>query len=71
MKNERHYNRANCTGCVRGCFTDQYGRRITISGVHAFSYTIEIMSITTITVEHYHNGAEARVRFNNLKRVRK
>lgn len=69
-KPKRVYHRANCTGCVRGCFIDQYGRRITISGVHAFSYTIEIVGITTTTVEHYPNGKEARARFNNLKRVR-
>lgn len=67
---KRVYHRANCTGCVRGRFTDRYGRRITISGVHAFSYTIEIVSITTVTVEHYPNGKEARARFNNLKKVR-
>lgn len=65
------YNRANCTGTIRGTFVDKYKRRITISGVHAFEYTIEIVTITKVTIiEHYHNGAEARRRFNNLKRVR-
>lgn len=64
------FNRNHCTGCVRGCFTDKYGRKITMCGVHAFEYTIEIVSITTIIVEHYPNGATARVRYNNLKRVR-
>lgn len=67
---KRVYHRANCTGIIRGQFIDQYGRKITICGKHAFEYTIEIVSITTITVEHYPNGKEARVRFNNLKRVR-
>lgn len=65
------YNRANCTGIIRGTFVDKYSRTITISGVHAFEYTIEIVTITKVTItERYHNGAMARKRFNELKKKR-
>ena len=65
------YNRGNCTGIIRGQFTDQYGRKVTISGTHAFEYTIEITIKANVTfTERYPNGKEAHKRFNNLKRVR-
>lgn len=68
----RNYNKSNCTGCVRGQFIDIYERRITIIGQHAFSYTIEIVSILGApTYERYPNGATARRRFNELKRKRR
>ena len=68
---KRVYHRANCTGVVRGQFIDQYGRKVTICGKHAFEYTIYIESIThVVTTEFFSNGAEARKRFNTLKRVR-
>lgn len=67
----KNYNRANCTGCIRGTFVDKYQRTITICGKHAFEYSIEIVSITKVTIiERYHNGAEARRRFNELKKKR-
>lgn len=67
----KNYNRTNCTGTIRGTFTDKYSRTITISGVHAFEYTIEIVTITkAVTTERYKNGKTARKRFNELKRKR-
>ena len=62
------YNQANCTGQIRGQFIDKYGRRITILGQFAFSYTIEISSppVSTI-IERYDNGRKARARFQQLK----
>lgn len=70
-ESKRVYHRVNCTGVVRGQFIDQYGRKITICGKHAFEYTIYIESVThVVTTECFSNGAEARKRFNNLKRVR-
>lgn len=70
-ESKRVYHRANCVGVVRGQFIDQYGRKITISGVHAFEYTIHIESVThVVTTEFFTNGAEARKRFQTLKRVR-
>ena len=72
VETKRVYHRVNCTGIVRGQFIDQYGRKITICGKHAFEYTIYIESITHVVVtEYFANGTEARKRFNDLKRVRK
>ena len=68
---KRVYHRSNCTGIVRGQFIDQYGRKVTICGKHAFEYTIYIESVThVVTTEFFANGAEARKRFNTLKRIR-
>ena len=65
------YNRGNCTGIIRGQFTDQYGRKITIQGIHAFEYTICIESPShVVTFERFATGADARKRFQILKRVR-
>lgn len=66
----RKYNRKNCCGCLRGQFTDQYGRTITIGGVHAFEYFIEVRTTTRITVYYYPNGKDARKAFNGFKRKR-
>ena len=63
----RTYNKANCTGQIRGQFIDKYGRRITILGVFAFSYAIEIASSTSIIIERFDNGTKARARFQQLK----
>lgn len=60
------YNQANCTGQIRGQFTDKYGR-ITILGQFTFSYTIEISSSVSTTIERYDNGRKARARFQQLK----
>lgn len=65
------YNKSNCTSCIRGTFVDKYQRTITICGTHAYEYSIEIVTITKVTiVERYHNGAMARKRFNELKKKR-
>lgn len=65
------YNRAHCIGMVRGQFTDKYGRKITIQGIHAFEYTIVIESVNHIvTTERFATGADARKRFQTLKRIR-
>ena len=61
----------HCTGMIRGQFYDMSGRRITISGVHAKRYTIEIISISGIAFyESFPNGALARKRWRELKRKR-
>ena len=61
----------NCTGLIRGQFIDHAGRRITIFGVHAKRYTIEIISILgTPYYENFPNGKLARKRYNELKRKR-
>ena len=70
----RHFNRANCTGCIRDSFIDVHGRTITLGGVHAFEYFIEIRRtvFTEVKIEifYYPNGRTARQRFQQLKRKR-
>lgn len=44
-----------------------WGRVITLTGTHAFEYTIHIEGIRTVT-ETFVNGKLARKRFNELKR---
>lgn len=59
----RKYNRLNCDSTVRARFM---GRVITLTGTHAFEYTIHIEGIRTVT-ETFVNGKLARKRFNELK----
>lgn len=65
----KHYNKKNCTSCVRAHITDAYGRKITLYGQHAFDYSICIESITgNITIETYKNGTIARKRLRELRK---
>lgn len=68
----RHYNRSNCTGLIRDSFVDIHGRTITLGGVHAFEYFIEIrktvFSEIKIEIFYYPNGRTARQRFQQLRR---
>ena len=70
----RTYHRNKCTGLIRDSFTDVHGRQITIGGVHAFEYFIEIRRtvFTEVKIEifYYPNGRVARQRFQQLKRKR-
>lgn len=63
----RKFNRLHCDSTVRARFTDSWGRVITLTGTHAFEYTIHIEGIRTVT-ETFVNGKLARKRFNELKR---
>ena len=63
----RKFNRLHCDSIVRARFTDSWGRVITLTGTHAFEYTIHIEGIRTVT-ETFVNGTLARKRFNELKR---
>ncbi len=56
---------------IRDQFYDVHGRRITLFGTFAFSYTIEIQWGTLYTInEIFPNGASARKRYSQLKRKR-
>lgn len=67
----KKYNKANCTGCVRAEITDKWGRKITLTGIHAFDWTIYIEGATgNISIEHYSKGDQARKRFGDLKKKR-
>ena len=63
----RKFNRSHCDSIVRARFTDSWRRVITLTGTHAFKYTIHIEGIRTVT-ETFVNGTLARKRFNELKR---
>lgn len=64
------YNKNRCQGCLRGSFTDKWGRVITIGGIHSYEYFIEVKTITTVTVYSYPNGASARRVYNQMKKKR-
>lgn len=70
----RRYNRKNCTGLIRDSFVDIHGRTITLGGVHAFEYFIEIRQavFTEVKIQIYTfpNGRTARARFQQLRRKR-
>lgn len=69
VKIMKKYNRANCTGSIRAEIIDKWGRKITLTGIHAFDWSIYIEGITgNIAIEHYSNGGNARKRFNELKK---
>lgn len=63
------YHRENCDTLVREVIVDAWGRKIVISGTHAFEYSITVISITgRAATTTYKNGKEARKEFNKYKR---
>ena len=64
------FNQKNCECRVRESKIDQYGRRITVTGQHAFGYNIHIQERDKITSFPYPNGTEARKAFRELTKVR-
>lgn len=63
-KKMRKFNRLHCDSTVRARFTDSWGRVITLTGTHAFEYTIHIEGIRTVT-ETFVNGKLARKDLTN------
>lgn len=66
----KHFNKSNCTSCLRGQHVDKWGRTITIFGTHSYEWGIEIKGVGSYNIERFSNGTDARKRFNQLKRVR-
>ena len=66
----RIFNQKNCECRVRESKVDQYGRRITVTGQHAFGYNIHIQDKGKITSFPYPNGTEARKAFKELTKIR-
>ena len=64
------FNQKNCECRVRESKIDQYGRRITVTGQHAFGYNIHIQDRDKITSFSYSNGTEARKAFRALTKIR-
>lgn len=69
MARKHTYHRENCDCFIREVIVDAYGRRVILSGQHAFEYSITIISITgRIAVTNFKNGKEARKEFYKYKR---
>ena len=66
----RIFNQRNCECRVRESKVDQYGRRITVTGQHAFGYNVHIQDRDKITSFPYPNGTEARKAFRALTKIR-
>lgn len=64
------YNRINCTGCIRGEGRDIFGRKVIISGIHAFEYSVTIITATSETIRRFPNGREARRYFTAIIKKR-
>lgn len=54
------YNRNRCTGCVRGEGKNVFGHKVIIAGIHAFEYSVTIITATSETIRRFPNGREAR-----------
>lgn len=62
-------DRENCDCSIREVIVDVYGRKIILSGQHAFEYSITVISITgRIVITDFKNGKEARKEFYKYKR---
>ena len=66
----RIFNRNNCTGCIRGEGRDLLGNKVIIAGVHAFEYTVVVISVTSETFWRFPNGRKARAFFAKITRKR-
>lgn len=68
MARKRTYHRENCDCFVREIIVDVCGRRIILSGQHAFEWSITIYTEERIVKTTYPNGREARKEFRKYKR---
>jgi hypothetical protein len=74
MARKHTYHRENCDCSIREVIVDVYGRKIILSGQHAFEYSITVNSITVISITgrivitDFKNGKEARKEFCKYKR---
>nr|DAG91918.1 MAG TPA: hypothetical protein [Crassvirales sp.] len=69
MARKHTYHRENCDCSIREVIVDVYGRKIILSGQHAFEYSITVISITgRIVITDFKNGKEARKEFYKYKR---
>lgn len=69
MSRKYTYRRENCDCFIREVIVDVYGRRVILSGQHAFEYSITVISITgRIAATNFKNGKEARKEFYKYKR---
>ncbi len=68
MARKHTYHRENCDCSIREVIVDVYGRRVILSGQHAFEWSITICTRETMVTITYPNGKEARKEFYKYKR---
>lgn len=64
----KNYHRENCESLIRETTIDKYGRKVILSGQHAFEWSISVVEYRKITITRYKNGSIARAEFKNLKK---
>lgn len=64
---KRKYHRENCKNCIRMTFIDQLGRKIILSGIHAFEWEVSILHNNNLTTVKFANRIEATKEFNKYK----
>ena len=70
MRKKYTYHRENCNCSIRETVIDIYGRTITLSGQHAFEWSIIISTEDRTVKTVYSKGIDARREFYKLKKKR-
>ena len=68
MARKHTYHRENCDCLIREIIVDVCGRRIILSGQHAFEWSITICTKERIVKTVYPNGKTARQEFKKYKK---
>ena len=68
MARKHIYHRENCDCYIRESIIDVCGRRVILSGRHAFEWSITIYTVEKTVRTTYPNGREARKEFYKYKR---
>lgn len=65
MKTKTHtFHRENCNTIFRAAIIDMIGRRIILTGTHAFEWWITIIDRNSVTSIRFINRVEAKKEFN-------
>ena len=70
MARKHIYHRENCDCFTREITVDIYGRKVVLSGQHAFEWSITVYTEERIVRTTYPNSREARKEFYKYKRKR-
>lgn len=70
MARKNVYHRENCDCFIRNIIIDIYGRKVVLSGQHAFEWSITIYTEERIIKTTYPNGKIARKEFCKYRRSR-
>lgn len=66
----KNYHRERCQSCIRMSIIDPIGRQIILTGIHAFEWSVAIISTDKITVTQFSNRVTATKEFNRYRRKR-